>query len=137
MIVKYLAGLGLLALLVSCAAAGAGQGAQGSEQGGSVVVVEPPDGRDLTAHLRNIVGLNVHGDGPAAAVTIRGINSFYAVQEPLFVIDGTPISGGLSAAYGLVTINDIDYIRVLKDGADLAIYGVRGGNGVIEIYTKR
>ena len=99
--------------------------------------MEPPDGRNITDYLRTVAGVNVSGDGPGAQVTIRGQNSINMSQEPLFVLDGTQVSGGLASLYGAVTVADIDYIRVLKDASDTAIYGLRGGNGVIEIYTKR
>ena len=137
MTVRLLSYLFFALAICSCAAAGAGQGARSSDTRGEVVVVDAPDGRDLTAYLRTVTGLNVTGDGASASVTIRGLNSLHLSQEPLFVIDGTPVSGGLASAYSLVTVNDIDYIRVLKNGSDLATYGVRGGNGVIEITTKK
>lgn len=65
-------------------------------------------------------------------IHIRGINSFYGSGAPLIVIDGTP--GG-----SLADVNpyDIQSIEVLKDAGSTAIYGVRGGNGVIVITTKQ
>jgi TonB-dependent starch-binding outer membrane protein SusC len=70
------------------------------------------------------------------AVRIRGPSSFYGGNEPLYVIDGavfTPAHNG-----GLTGVNphDIESIHVLKNPADVAIYGIRGGNGVIVIKTK-
>ena len=76
------------------------------------------------------------GNG-AIAIRIRGTSSFYSSNDPLFVIDGTPIDAGPSGALAGVNPYDIESIRVLKDPADIGIYGVRGANGVIVITTKR
>ena len=72
--------------------------------------------------------------GGGLIVRFAGPTSFYAGQEPLFVIDGVPTevrAGNLS----WLSPNDVQSIRALK-GADATIYGVRGSNGVIEIKTK-
>lgn len=71
------------------------------------------------------------------SVTIRGASSFVSGTEPLYVLDGTPLPyqpGGLLSG---LNPYDVESIRVLKNPADIAIYGVRGGNGVIVITTKR
>lgn len=71
------------------------------------------------------------------AVRIRGATSFMGSSEPLYILDGVPFTPG--AGGGLTGINpyDIESIRVLKDAADITMYGSRGGNGVIVIRTKR
>lgn len=73
---------------------------------------------------------------PGGGIIVRfaGPTSFYAGQEPLFVIDGIPTEvqrGTLS----WLSPRDVESIRALK-GADAAIWGVRGSNGVIVIKTK-
>ena len=85
--------------------------------------------------------------GSASRVNIRGAGSLNAGNEPLYVVDGVPItstsgdmglySGGESMS-GMATINpaDIESIEVLKDAASAAIYGSRATNGVIIITTK-
>jgi TonB-dependent SusC/RagA subfamily outer membrane receptor len=71
-------------------------------------------------------------------VRIRGTNSFSGNDEPLLVVDGMPIRfGGLMAALRSIAPQDISRIEILKDAGALAIYGSRGGNGVILITTKR
>lgn len=70
------------------------------------------------------------GDG--VTVQIRGIGTINNSQ-PLFVVDGFPINGGLSA----INVDDIETIDVLKDASAAAIYGARGANGVVIITTKR
>ncbi|SFC10980.1 TonB-linked outer membrane protein, SusC/RagA family [Flagellimonas taeanensis] len=83
--------------------------------------------------------------GGAATVRIRGGNSVLGSSEPLYVIDGYPVSttgsdaGGVQPPSILSSINpeDITSIEVLKDASATAIYGARGANGVIIISTKR
>lgn len=65
-------------------------------------------------------------------LTIRGRGSIHSNTEPLVVVDGFPIEGGLQS----VNPDDISSITVLKDAAAASIWGVRAGNGVIVITTK-
>ena len=71
------------------------------------------------------------------AVRIRGATSLTGNNEPLYLVDGMPFQS--SGDGGLTGLNpyDIQSIRVLKDPADLTMYGSRGANGVIVIKTKR
>jgi TonB-dependent SusC/RagA subfamily outer membrane receptor len=72
------------------------------------------------------------------SVRIRGTRSLIAGNEPLYVVDGIPISsrGLISATEGIVP-DQILRIDVLKDAGSLAMYGSRGANGVIVITTER
>jgi TonB-linked SusC/RagA family outer membrane protein len=74
-----------------------------------------------------------HAPGEGATVRVRGINSINANNDPLFVVDGIPISGGLRD----INPNIIESMEVLKDASATAIYGARGSNGVVLITTKR
>ena len=90
----------------------------------------------LADYLHRVPGVNISGSG---VVTIRGINSFDSSLSPitpLFVIDGNAVGYSYHTANNMVDPRYIDYVRVLK-GPDATIYGVRGGNGVIEIITKK
>jgi TonB-dependent starch-binding outer membrane protein SusC len=71
------------------------------------------------------------------AVRIRGAASIYGNSEPLYVLDGMPIQPGPNGSLTGINPSDIESIKVLKDPAEIAMYGVRGGNGVIVIKTKR
>ncbi|MDR7130767.1 TonB-linked SusC/RagA family outer membrane protein [Algoriphagus sp. 4150] len=71
--------------------------------------------------------------GSAPQVRIRGRRSFNASNEPLYVIDGIPITGGIND----INPQDITSMEVLKDASATAIYGSRGANGVVLITTKR
>ena len=76
-------------------------------------------------------------EGGGLLILIRGgSNSFYGSSEPLYVVDDTPLGPGHN---GIVFLNpnDIAKIEVLKNPSDVGIYGVRGGNGVIKITTKK
>lgn len=83
--------------------------------------------------------------GGAVSVRVRGSNSITAGSEPLYVIDGVPAfvgSGGREAGrtvnpLAALSPNDIQSIEILKDASATAIYGSRGGNGVVLITTKR
>ena len=83
-----------------------------------------------------VPGMTVTADGSPSgtgAVRIRGIGSFNASQDPLFVIDGVPTTATLNS----LNMNDIESMQVLKDAASASIYGSRAANGVIIITTKK
>jgi TonB-dependent SusC/RagA subfamily outer membrane receptor len=71
------------------------------------------------------------------AVQIRGASSFYSGSQPLYVIDDVPIAPGPGGALIGVNPHDIESIKVLKNPADIGIYGMRGANGVIVITMKK
>jgi TonB-dependent SusC/RagA subfamily outer membrane receptor len=88
--------------------------------------------------LERIPGVQVlRGSGGDFTVRIRGTSSLMGDNEPLLVLDGTPISGGLRSALAGLSPADVARIDVLKDAGSTAIYGVQGANGVIVITTKR
>jgi len=88
------------------------------------------------------------GDG--VQLRIRGTSSIRSNNNPLYVVDGVPLSGGTQPAsadvgYGtsgdsnplnFINPNDIESMSILKDASATAIYGSRGANGVVIITTK-
>jgi TonB-linked SusC/RagA family outer membrane protein len=71
-------------------------------------------------------------------ILIRGIGSISGGNEPLFVIDGYPVTNsGVGNPLNSINPNDIESIDVLKDASSTAIYGSRGSNGVVMVTTKR
>lgn len=72
----------------------------------------------------------------ALSVRIRGTTSMQSSNEPLYIIDGTPVQPGPNGGLSGISPNDIASIEVLKDAAATTMYGVRGANGVIIIKTK-
>ena len=81
------------------------------------------------------VDVSQSGSRPGAVpkVLIRGRRSFNAGNDPLYVVDGIPLSAG----YEDINPNDIQSMEILKDATSTAIYGARGANGVILVTTKR
>lgn len=71
--------------------------------------------------------------GESASILIRGRRSINASNDPLYVVDGIPVTGALNE----IPPGEIESIDVLKDASATAIYGSRGANGVIIITTKR
>lgn len=75
------------------------------------------------------------GSGGVQILMRGGPGSFSASEEPLYILDGTPLPPGTGGRIP-VSAYDIQKIEVLKNPADIAIYGMRGSNGVIRITTK-
>lgn len=87
--------------------------------------------------------------GSGTEIRIRGMGSFSASNEPLYVIDGVPVfSGSLSTAtsssaplpgnvMSSIPSGDIESVTILKDAAAASLYGSRAANGVILITTKQ
>lgn len=110
---------------------------------GAVSSVNPADiphsnGRLEDLLIGRVAGVQVRPSASGGvSIVIRGITSLYGSNEPLYVVDGTPMMAAPGG--GLPTLNpgDIASIEVLKDAGSTAIYGSRGANGVILITTKR
>jgi len=70
--------------------------------------------------------------GRGMGFIIRGAASFYSSNQPLFVIDGTPITGSINN----INPAEIESYSFLKDASATALYGSRAANGVVLITTK-
>jgi TonB-linked SusC/RagA family outer membrane protein len=81
----------------------------------------------LIFNSRNLDGTN------NASITIRGRSTIFANPNPLIVLDNFPYDGDINS----INPNDIENITILKDAAAASIWGVRAGNGVIVITTKK
>ena len=75
---------------------------------------------------------------PGGGIVVRmgGPTSFYSGEDPLFIVDGTPVDARTGGTLAWLDPHDIESIQALKDPGQTAIYGVRGANGVIIIKTK-
>lgn len=93
----------------------------------------PASGTDqlLQGQAAGVTVITQGAPGAGAQITVRGLGNF-GNSSPLVVIDGVQ-DGNLNN----VNPNDIESITVLKDAGSAAIYGVRGGNGVIIVTTKK
>ncbi|MCX2679438.1 SusC/RagA family TonB-linked outer membrane protein [Galbibacter sp. EGI 63066] len=119
-------------------------------------------GEDLTeareSNLTNAISGKISGVqvtatsgsvGASSRIVLRGNSSITGNNEPLYIVDGVPIDntsygnagsgGGVDLPNGAADINpdDIESISVLKGPNAAALYGLRAGNGVIVITTKR
>jgi TonB-linked SusC/RagA family outer membrane protein len=76
---------------------------------------------------------NANGPGGDAKVLIRGNRSITGNNQPLYVIDGVPLSGSVS----MLNSDDVESMTILKGPSAAALYGSQGQNGAIVITTKR
>lgn len=91
------------------------------------------------------IGASTGDPGADQKVLIRGIGSISGSTQPLYVIDGVPVSNSDMQSSGLrsqsilssINPNDIESMTVLKDAAASSLYGSRAANGVIIITTKK
>jgi TonB-linked SusC/RagA family outer membrane protein len=105
----------------------------------SVVSVDDLDERPMisaaTAIQGKAAGVNViqpNGEpGAGMVVRIRGNTSINASNDPLYVVDGVPMT-----EINFLSPNDIETMQILKDASSAAIYGSRASNGVVLITTK-
>jgi len=110
----------------------------------------------LQGRAAGVTAIQTSGQpGSSNSIRIRGTSTLNADAEPLYVIDGVPISGTLGSVYDLglgaaggggktsfsalssINTNDIVSMEILKDASATAIYGSRGANGVVLITTRR
>ncbi|EAY31183.1 SusC/RagA family TonB-linked outer membrane protein [Microscilla marina] len=100
-------------------------------------------GKAAGVQLRQTSGM----PGASSLITVRGNSSLTGNNQPLFVVDGVPISStsdftpGVSGTDGSsrsldINPNDIESVSILKGGAASALYGLRASNGVVLITTK-
>lgn len=95
-----------------------------------------PDSDPMKALQGRVAGMTITDTGSpssTATIRIRGIGSFNSSQDPLFIVDGVPMTNGINT----LNSNDIESMQVLKDAASASIYGSRAANGVIIITTKQ
>jgi len=106
----------------------------------SEAIVRIPTNSAMDAMKGQIAGVDVLQQGgrpgQGQTITIRGRRSLTASNDPLFVVDGIPMTAGTTSINDFNPA-DIQSMEVLKDAASQAIYGSRGSNGVILITTKR
>ncbi len=87
----------------------------------------------MTGRISGVLIQNSAGVSGGASIKIRGSNSLQFGKDPIFVVDGLIMDGGIN----LINPNDIASIDVLKDASATAIYGSRGANGVVIVTTKK
>ena len=121
-----------------------------SSVGGEVLRDLPPVSLDaaLQGRAAGVTVLQSSGTpGGGVAVRVRGSTSVSGSNQPLYVVDGVPVSSGNFSSLGagnqgtnaLATIDpsEIADMQILKDAAATALYGTRAANGVVLITTRR
>ncbi len=86
-------------------------------------------GRMAGVQVTNATG----APGAGVSVRVRGVSSIFGGKEPVYIVDGVAVEGGINA----ISPNDIESISILKDGAYAAIYGSRATNGIVLVTTKQ
>ncbi len=110
-------------------------------------------GADLvTGLMGKVAGVNITqtgGTGTSTKVIVRGYSSLSSTNQPLYVVDGTPINNSSSGTMDLnnsidfgsqandINPEDVESISILKGASATALYGSRAANGVIMITTKK
>ena len=106
----------------------------------SVVSTKDIDERPIISAAQAIqgkaAGVNVYqpngSPGAGLVIRVRGTTSFNGSNEPLYVVDGTPVDN-----LNFLSPNDISNMQILKDASSAAIYGSRAANGVVLITTRQ
>ena len=150
---RGMVGVSALVIAAGCASAPSQQQTRGSGIESSSMRSD-----DLQARSSGVL-IQTTASGGVRVTLVAGPNSFGATSfqpagstpmtpkppenvalgrtEPLYLLDGVPYTPGPGGLLIGINPNDIQSIRALKDPADLALYGMRGGNGVIVITTKQ
>ena len=96
-----------------------------------------PTTNTIDAIKGRIAGVDItssgYKPGDGVRVQIRGQRSLKASNDPLYVLDGVPMAGGIND----LNPQDIQSIEVLKDASATAIYGSRGANGVVLLTSRK
>ena len=117
----------------------------------SKILTRTTDADPVKALQGSVAGFQMSAEtgqpGGFNSVKIRGLGSFNSGTQPLYVVDGVPVTSGKmgmrkdedATINPLATLNpnDIESISVLKDATATSIYGARAANGVIVITTKK
>ena len=88
--------------------------------------------------LARVPGLTIEkAEDGRSKLILRAKNTIVGDDEPLYVVNGIPLSPAVGGNLSAINIHDIETVQVLRDAAATSAYGVRGSNGVIIIRTKQ
>lgn len=127
----------ILVVMMSATVTACSQGGQAAATGTTTTPVAAGEnsGKTLAQLFQGRPGVTVQQEGGGIRLRIRSAGDWDGRGDPLFVIDGLvtePPNGVL-----LMNPNDIVNIEILKDDASTSIWGLKGGNGVVKITTRR
>ena len=103
----------------------------------SITTAEGNNGLTLVNYLRRVPGVQVDQRGGDVSVMIRGASSIGGSNQPLFVVNNSPVGINYQDAVNAVDVNDIKTVNVIQATEGQQLYGIRGSNGVIQIITKK
>ena len=90
--------------------------------------------RDVVELIQGrVAGVQVSGTAPNYTILVRGQNSIQSGNGPLLLLDNMPVDMSTLTA---IPPGDVHYVDVIK-GAETAIFGARGANGVVAVYTRK
>jgi TonB-dependent starch-binding outer membrane protein SusC len=108
-------------------------GAVASVKASEMNLTAPTVGQAIVGKVAGVQVSQVSGAPYASTkIRVRGVGSFNASSDPLYVVDGYPVANDI-----FINPEDIETIDILKDAASAAIYGSRASGGVVIITTKR
>ena len=135
-----------VAVLVSACASGAPSGGSpapapsvSANASGAPADLQQTPNEPIEQYLMKRSAGVVIGRSSAGDLTVRirgGSSSVNGNNAPLYIVDGVPFAPSVEGGLSGLNPYDISSIKVLKDAADITMYGVRGANGVIVIKTR-
>lgn len=130
--------VGLLGLLLNSCTPSKSTSSSADSSHNTKVVSASDNNSSLTLvnYLRRVPGVQVDQRGSDISVMIRGMSSIGNNNQPLFVVNSTPVGNSYQEAVNAVDVNDIKTINVIQGTEGQQVYGMRGSNGVIQILTK-
>lgn len=130
--------VGLLGLLLNSCTPSKSTSSSADSSHNTKVVSASDNNSSLTLvnYLRRVPGVQVDQHGSDISVMIRGMSSIGNSNQPLFVVNNTPVGNSYQEAVNAVDVNDIKTINVIQGTEGQQVYGMRGSNGVIQILTK-
>jgi TonB-linked SusC/RagA family outer membrane protein len=108
-------------------------GAVSSVKASEMNLTSPTIGQAIVGKVAGVQVSQVSGAPyKSTKIRVRGVGSFNASSDPLYVVDGYPVENDI-----YINPEDIETLDILKDAASAAIYGSRASGGVVMITTKR
>jgi len=131
---KFLSGLiGLILFIYGCSST---QNNTKESTPRNPKTVEVGHETSLLNMIQRLPGVTVRGSGGNVTIRIFTGNSFVDNTEPLFLINGIDYGYSFQDLENSIDVFTIDSVTVYKSVAEIAPYGVRGANGVINILLK-
>jgi len=129
--------LGMAALLAACSVSQPSVQRSDAVLNPNEVMVGSTNTMQLIDYLRRVPGLQIDQNGDFVSIMIRGANSISGDNNPLFVINNQAVGNSYFDAVSAVDVNDIKSVNVIKGAEGQQLFGMRGSNGVIQIFTKK